>query len=276
MKRDYDKVIRDHYQGVAKDVGLSPSSTMADERTRKLETDAIVSFVGWSLRRRKKVAGIIMDVGCGNGYTLQVLSQRYPRCRFIGVEMSDELRALASERFRGQKNVWIRKGDIRDAEFGGEARVDVVLSQRVLINLLDPVDQKLALENIINTVVAVRGRRPGGSLLFIEAFTSALARLNEARSEFDLSALPPAHHNLYLADDYFLDPRLRPVVAAGLASTNFLSTHYFVTRVLHPMMTRNKPFKRNSEFVRFFTEALQPAVGDYSPLRLCQFERGAG
>jgi len=275
MIRDYDKTIREHYSGVAKQSGLSSTSTMADETVRAMETEAIQGFVEASLARVRAAdparRATIMDVGCGNGYTLSRLAERFPDQDLAGVEQSDDLRALAQSRFEQLPGVRLMAGDIRDPNFAGGVQADVVLCQRVIINLLSLEDQKLALSNILGAA------RPGGALLFIECFTSALDRLNEARFEFGLEPVPPAHHNLYLPDDFFQDPRLRPLRAQGLAEPNFLSTHYYVTRVLHPVFSpKDKPFKRNSEFVRFFTGALRQNVGDYSPLKLLQFEAARG
>src|SRR5262249_3883036 len=146
-------------------------------------------FVSETLRNRNlactREPAIIMDVGCGNGYTLQLLVERFPDQRFIGVEKSNELRSLAQSRFNGRGNVEIVEGDIRVADFGGIASVDVLLCQRVLINLLNENDQISALRNLINVI------QSGGTLLFIEAFSSSLAKLNEARAEFDLGPIPP-------------------------------------------------------------------------------------
>jgi hypothetical protein len=126
----------------------------------------------------------------------------------------------------------------------------------------------------VEAVMPPRDANSGGVLLFIEAFSSSLGRLNEARDEFDLPAIGPAHHNLYLQDDFFNIPTLRTYQSDSFSvRPNFLSTHYFVTRVLHPIFIEDKPFKRNSEFVKFFTQALRQNVGDYSPLKLLAFER---
>ena len=168
----------------------------------------------------------------------------------------------------------IRKGDIRDSDFAPKDSVDILLCQRVLINLLSEEDQKSALGNIINVVASPGITRSGGTLLFIESFSSSLAKLNEARAEFELPAIQPAHHNLYLTDDFFETPQLKTLSTNGhLPPPNFLSTHYFVTRVLHPLYLGNKPLRRNSEFVRFFSAALKENVGDYSPLKVNMFGR---
>ena len=268
MAREYDKTIQQHYKQVAEECGLSSASTMADEITRESESKAILQFVSESLRMRQlNGPAVIMDVGCGNGYTLQRLSEENPEQHFVGIEKSDELRSLAASRFARRGNVKIVEGDVREPDFAEKESVDILLCQRVLINLLNSDDQKSALRNIVDVV------RPGGALLFIEAFSSSLANLNEARTEFELTPIPPAHHNLYLTDDFFEIPQLKPLSSKGLPPPNFLSTHYFVTRVLHPLHLGNKPLKRNSEFVRFFSGALKENVGDYSPLRLHMFEK---
>jgi SAM-dependent methyltransferase len=275
MKKNYDTQIAEHYRGVAETEGLSPTSTMADEITRGKETDAILTFVAAARKKSALDDGrplSIMDIGCGNGYTLEVLANNYPGAILVGVEKSDKLRELALSRFQGNDRVFILEGDIRDENFARDFTADILVCQRVLINLLDIEDQKLALNNIINAVKS--GETARGSLLFIECFANALANLNEARSEFDLAPMNEAHHNLYLPDDFFNTAALIPFdPSAGIPPANFLSTHYYVTRVLHPFFIANKPFKRNSEFVRFFTHALKENIGDYSPLKFCAFEK---
>lgn len=182
---------------------------------------------------------------------------------------------MASSRFNANDRVSILEGDIRDRDFSKGTTADILICQRVLINLLAIEDQKEALSNIVASVKSPSAWRSGGTLLFIESFASPLARLNEARSEFDLPPIPPAHHNLYLPDDFFKLQQLKPFRTDGLLMPpNFLSTHYYVTRVLHAIVTpKNKPFKRNSEFVKFFTDALNQNAGDYSPLKLYIFEK---
>lgn len=276
--QNYDEVISEHYRKIAQEDGLEPTSTMADQVTREKETGAIIDFVGEVLERRRvenlPPSMMIMDVGCGNGYTLGVLSQLYPDQTFIGVEKSHELRALAISRFEEIDNVSIIEGDIREVNFSKGQIADILICQRVLINLLKVEDQKGALENILDAVRAPGRGSAGGALLIIEAFSTSLETLNIAREEFDLPAMMPAHHNLYLEDRFFENPRLTPYPSSDrLPPPNFLSTHYFITRVLHPIFTKDKPFKRNSEFVKFFSQALRENVGDYSPLRLMLFER---
>ena len=268
-EKEYDQIIRKHYQQVAKKDGLSATSTMADTITREKETQATVDYLAHFIANwRVDCTPIILDVGCGNGYTLEILTNYFPDVRFQGIEKSDDLRLLAESRFKGNEGVTILAGDIRDPNFFGGETVDGLICQRVLINLLESEDQKKALENLVRSV------KKGGMLLFFEAFDAALGNLNTARMEFDIPAMEPAHHNLYLAEGFFNHSGLEPYPSVPeLAPANFLSTHYFVTRVLHPIFLQDRPFKRNSEFVKFFTQALKENIGDYAPLKLLAFTR---
>ncbi|MGI9386386.1 MAG: class I SAM-dependent methyltransferase [Methyloligellaceae bacterium] len=275
MLRHYDEEVADHYRTVAEQDGLSPKSTMADEITRAMETEAIVSFVQAALAPTANGATTspsIADIGCGNGYTLGILAKQYPQANFAGIELSNDLRALAETRVQQDQlaNVVIRSGDIREQDFAGPEGFDAAYVQRVLINLMDVADQKDALSNIVAAV------KPGGALLFIEAFTSALENLNDAREEFGLERVPPAHHNLYLEDDFLNHPDLTPLECeAWTIPPNFISTHYFVSRVLAPVLRRPQPFKRNSHLAKFFSEALPPGVGDYCQLKIFAFRKAA-
>ena len=270
---DYDDTILRHYRTVANEAGDQPASTMADERTRQLETELIEDFVRevlhrWRRRGKEDEQLQCVDVGCGNGYTLSVLNQVFPRLKLTGFEYTPELRDIARRRFP-EGTIQILPADVRGPKFAGDMRADILICQRVLINLLDFTDQAAALRHL------VQATNPGGYLLLIEAFQSGLERLNEARAEFDLEAIPPAHHNLYLPDDFFSDQsELHELQDSDVqVARNFLSTHYFVTRVFHPLMLGNRPFKRNSHWVSFFSQALLPNIGDYSPIRAYAFQR---
>lgn len=203
--RTYDELIKEHYDAVAAADGESSASTMADEIIRTKETDAICELVSLvALEHARKLSAnageernslAILDVGCGNGFTLQQLQARFPSHKYVGIEQNASLRNIAATRAN------VQAGDIRDLSSisldGGS--FDIVVCQRVIINIMDTEDQKKALSNIIALA------KPGAALLFIETFRSGLDQLNAARNEFGLSPIPPAIHNLPLPDD-FLSP----------------------------------------------------------------------
>ncbi len=259
-----DSIIREHYANVARKAGLSSSSTMEDALIRKHETEAITHFVDLTT----KGSGSLADVGCGNGYTLGVLAARHPGLALSGYEYTTELLALTRERFEAGPDVRLHAADVREADFCKGEQFDVVIVQRVLINLLDRASQRDALDNIVSAI------RPGGHVLFLECFEEPYADLNEARAELELEPIGPAYHNLCLNEGFFDRPELEPFEHPEWHyAPNHLSTHYFVSRAFEPGLTRGRPFKRNSQVQRFFSMALPPAVGNFAPLLILPFRR---
>lgn len=269
---DYDQIILEHYQKVAQSSGSSPESTMMDSRTRELETKLLTNFLVKAIKHfeangKSASSLVVADFGCGNGYTLDILSQIDSRPSFIGYEFSPSLRAIAKERFKDGR-ADIRPVDIRNSETIGPELIDISITQRVIINLLNKDDQTIARNNLIQAA------SPDGIFMFIECFQSGLDNLNAARQEFELDAIPPAYHNLYLTDDFFKHDGL--IMSEELTSEspkNFLSTHYYVSRVLHPLVLGDKSFTRNSHFVNFMSQSLLQNVGNFSPIRANVFCR---
>jgi hypothetical protein len=77
-----------------------------------------------------------------------------------------------------------------------------------------------------------------------------------------------------LPDDFFQRKDLTPLQLPNFHHpVNELSTHYFVSRVLHDLALSGRPFVRNSNFVRFMSAALPMGIGDYSPLRIYALQK---
>jgi ubiquinone/menaquinone biosynthesis C-methylase UbiE len=255
-----DRLILDHYRQQALEHDLSPSSTMLDQTTREMEVEAILSTV--EHLRRAGAADTLLEVGCGNGYLLEVLRERFPEIRLCGVDYSPDMVGLASS--RRLENCEIKREDVRSLTFPSEA-FDVIVSERCLINLLNASDQGRAVQELHRVL------KPGGHLVLIEAFTDGADNLNRARAELGLSENPIPPHNLWfdkqefvsLVEALFEEPTANG--SAELPPRNFLSSHYFISRVLYPAVTRREVLY-NTEFVRFFR--FLPPEGDYSPIQL--------
>jgi SAM-dependent methyltransferase len=259
MADAHDDVVLDHYREQAHEHGLDPTSTMADQITRQREVDAIVACVAHVLDRAVE-ASDLLEVGCGNGYLLQALRERFPTLRLTGAEWSPDMVELAAG--RALASCEIRREDVRALTFPA-ASFDVVVSERCLINVLDAAEQDDALRELHRVL------KPGGYLVLVEAFVDGAINLNRARDELGLPPIPVPHHNLWFEEARFtsvIEGRLEKVGdTEGVPPGNFLSTHYFISRVLYPSVTRREVLY-NTEFVRFF-EFLPPR-GDYSPIRL--------
>lgn len=249
-----------HYREQAQRLGLSECSTMSDETVRAREVDAIRRYV----ERFRAVAGAtdVLDVGCGNGLMLAVLAEAYPDLRLTGLDYSPDMVELA--RGRGLEGVRIERGDARTLQFD-DASFDVVYTERCLINVQDREGQAAALRELHRVL------RPGGHALLVESFDDAYENLNRARADFELEPIPMPFHNLFFDAEWFAETasRLFEPVAPGalgdetLPPENFLSSHYFISRVVHAALGGRA---RNSDFVRFFS--FLPPIGNYASVQL--------
>jgi len=268
--KPYEKIVMEHYTEVALSEQDSETSTMKNLYVRNKETQSIVDVIS-NVKRNDEFNQkqmVIMDIGCGNGYTLSELKKIWPQDIFVGVEKNDDLRKLANQRLNPM-GIDVISGDVRFLDELSYPLPDVIISQRVIINLLDKEDQNRALEQLKSKI------SHKGVIILIECFNEPLRNLNQARAEFELEKITPSFHNLYLdeADLYekFQD-KFRIYQEAGINS-NFLSGHYYVSRVLHDVMLQGKPFVRNSHFVNVMSEVIPDEIGDYSPIKMYVFQK---
>lgn len=265
---DYVKHVLDHYKQEAARHGTSAASTMWDTTTRESELGAIRSLLA-HLAGEGPFALDLLEIGCGNGVLLDYLSKSIPGFSAKALEFSKDMADLA--RGRDLPRVEIVDGDVRKMPFASKS-FDVVVGERCIINLMDVTHQAEALAEVARVL------KPGGHYICIEAFTDGLSEMNTARDELGLPPIPQAHHNLWFDKDWF-----REVVgkhfsvvdleaSPGLPPSNFLSSHYFVSRVLYPSVSRREPLY-NTSFVKFFR--FLPPIGNFSPIQLFLLRRNA-
>jgi ubiquinone/menaquinone biosynthesis C-methylase UbiE len=207
----------------------------------------------------------VLEIGCGNGYTLNHLRPQFSKYNFTGLDFSEDLLKIA--RSRDLPGINFEQGDVRKLQFDDDS-FDVVYTERCIINLLNWEEQQLALNEMHRVL------RKGGYILFIESFSEGFNNLNKARTELGLDNIPMPHHNLYFEKDVFekfVSHQFDIVEGTDLGADNwneiprnFLSSHYFTARVLHPLLTKGDPFMKNTEFVKFFS--FLPPSGCYSAI----------
>jgi len=258
---NYEDDVKNHYRGQVERVGLSSESTMPDHVVRDREIEAILYSL--SLLGDKNIN--ILEIGCGNGVLLDILHKNgYKNC--VGIDFLEEFVGLARSRKLPFK---IELGDIRSLKFQDES-FDVVISERVIINLKDKAHQFQAFGEIRRVL------RSSGHLVLFEAYEDALDNINEARSEFGLKPIPMAGQNRWFKPgelDEFISGRFQKINEIGgvlLPSENLLSSHYFISRVIHAflieMSGQDVVKERNSHFSKFFGGILPPH-GNYSPVK---------
>ncbi len=254
MATEKDAIVREHYKGVAEKYGASAQSTMEDEVIRNKEIEQILAFVDLV---GKEQSLRIVDLGCGNGYTLGVLTSARPGNKYRGLDASEELLKIARD--RQLPNCEFLHSDARHLTLDDNS-IDAIYTERCLINILDWKQQLDAFREIHRVLI------PGGHYLMIECFTDGLQNNNKAREECGLDSLKEAYHNKYFEKERLFEAidDLFTIVEPSTLASNFLSSHYFIARVLHPLVTKGTAIK-NTEFVKFFS--MLPPFGNYSPIQ---------
>jgi len=111
----------------------------------------------------------IIDLGCSRGDSLAPLIENLPANFFIGLEASKPMFEVASDRFKGLKNVRIYNQDIRTA---GYDYPSVVLSVFTLQFI--PINYR---QEILKTIYD--SLRPGGVFILVEKVLGGTAAINK-------------------------------------------------------------------------------------------------
>lgn len=258
-----EKKSLDHYKKIAQNYGDRPTSTIKDQFIRNSE----VNFIIKELERFKEKVNrnlVVLDVGCGNGYVLSVLSEKFPESQFFGVEFTKELFEIANA--RKLSNVAFLNGDCRDNNFFTQ-KVDIIITERVLINIFNPNERIMAIKNFLSLL------NKGSRYLLIESFVESWENLNKARKEMVLDTIPQSPQNRYIDEEFIGQMReMGFTEIKGVFPPNYLSTYFYLTRIFHHLFRPKGGKKEGSEFVKFFNEVIGPSKGNYSPIQFRVFE----
>jgi len=261
-----DHIILNHYEKLAKSFGEGPHCTMQDQVVRQKE----VQFFTQEIERfckEKDGPAKILDVGCGNGYLLEVLERSFPHCSLGGIEFSPHLFEIAKN--RGLERGLVKQGDCREKNFWPH-KVDVIRTERVIINLLSWEEQFQAFQNIADRL------EEGGLYLMSESFRTPWVQLNKGRKEMLMDEIPISPHNRYLSDKLgaVLD-RIGLKEIEGLWPSNYLSTHFYLSRIFSGAVKPKGGVGKNTLFLEFFNEALPAGIGNFSPILFRVFKKVA-
>lgn len=257
--------IENHYNEQAELYQNSPKSTMPDLFVRNLEIKKIHECIG-KLNIKKDTR--ILEIGCGNGYTITKLSKKFS-CNFVGVDSNHKMIKLALK--RKQKKVKFWKDNILRSNLESNS-FDIVYTERCLINLENEMNQKKAIKEIHRIL------KKEGIFIMMEAFDDGLKELNSARKALGLKKIPPAWHNFYFNKKKLkkiFGGKFRDAVSKSKTKFNyqsFLSSYYFGSRVIYPALIEGKnKIIYNNDFAKFFS--LIPNYGNYSQIQLCEVQK---
>jgi ubiquinone/menaquinone biosynthesis C-methylase UbiE len=187
----------------------------------------------------------ILDVGCGDGEATIEYAKLAKSC--TGLERSNHLRSIAESKATasGLKNINFIKGDVLALK-DVPGTFDVVITQRLLINLLSWEEQMEGIMNVYGKL------KPGGRFVMIENTGDSFLAMNDMRLDVGLQPIPQHWHNRFF--DYkkleaFMEGKFE------LLKTHDLGLYYFLTRVYVPMF---------SSFSGFGSKAVKDPIYEHS------------
>lgn len=222
-KTERQEFIRSNYN---RRDGTDPYATSRDYNARELEIEAVARYLP---------KGDIIDLGCGNGYTLASLMRRSPDRKSIGVDFSEQMIEGAKQLSVGLDSPpEFQCADAVDyIKRTASETCDGVITERFLINLPDQPTQHDVLRNIGRVL------RPGGRLLMCEGSLDGLRALNQLRARLDLEEIPETSVDNVSSirfNDAELEAFVRNEVGMRLLGKFGFSTYFAISRALHPKL----------------------------------------
>lgn len=212
---------------------MPESATFTDDVKAYWEDTSTVSIIDKNLHRLEidTVCGYLRptdhlaDIGCGDGEATVEYAKKVKCC--VGLERSAHLRdlALQAASSSGRPNLLILPGDILDDVVPD--MFDVVVTQRLLINLACWDEQQQAIENIRQML------KPGGRYIMVENTDDGFESLNQMRGSVGLDPIPQHWHNKFF--NYRLLTKFMIQSGFKIVTHHNFSLYYFLTRVYTQM-----------------------------------------
>ena len=211
---------------------LDPYATSRDTQVRELEVSA--------LRRSFTTPGRVLDVGCGNGFTLLSLGETLEGFQLEGVDYVEklvqgaiQLRQDRADRLKSSPEFHCADAleHLRTREAGS---VDYVITARFLQNMPSADVQRDLIAHIYRILA------PGGRFLMCEGSQDGFEALNDVREAVGLDRIPATSADNVSAIR-FEDAAIE-AYATGLGFTLHsklgFSPFFLMARVLHPLLVQ--------------------------------------
>lgn len=189
-----------------------------DRYAKELEMQAIARHVSDGMR--------VLDVGCGDGETLEFLTKKY---HLYAYGMDNSKKMVEAARHKGLVDIF--QCDIRKITKSFGSLFDIIYTQRALINLDSWEEQRQAILDIISLL------KPSGTYVMVECFMEGLQEINELRKMLALPEIKPPWHNRYLN---YRDEVLPFFMEEDLLFdfVSFSGTYYFMSRVVNAYLAK--------------------------------------
>jgi 2-polyprenyl-3-methyl-5-hydroxy-6-metoxy-1,4-benzoquinol methylase len=207
-----------------------------------------LSFILENLPKKKKR---FLDVGCGTGNYIEVLSKQFDYCE--GIDFSEDSVKIAKKKFKNRKNIKIIKKNVLNAEIKG--KFDLINISEVLMYLND-ID--------INTLLAklVKHLSKHGILTIRESVsTNKTVNLDREGGHMTIRR---TKNDLY---SLFKKSKLKVFMDRQNCDYNYV---WMVLRIFSPI----RPLVKNEKFLMFFlNNKLTRDIFFYSALKIVIFTR---
>jgi ubiquinone/menaquinone biosynthesis C-methylase UbiE len=226
-------ILKDHYNK------RSPTdiyATSRDYNLRELEIAAIKQCIVQK--------GCMLDLGCGNGYTLLSLAKELKDFELTGVDFADELVAGAKSLLELNQDSLQSHPEFHCAdavkyiEQVPDHSLDYILTERFLLNMPDESTQHAVVREIY------RALSPGGRFIMCEASNNGFRALNELRAKLGLEIILETSADNISAlrfDDEAVEKFLIEDLGFDLANKLGVSTYFTISRALHPALIAPLP-----------------------------------
>lgn len=219
-RKEKFRIVKDYWNRQGEEYKDSPLATIKDHQFRLLEM--------YFIRDLLNQDDVVIDIGCANGYQTFHYAEKVKK--IIGIDYAEKLIEEANK--AKEKNPFGRKVDfkvgdvlIKDDSLTNSA--DVVICERLLINLPTYEDQETAIKNIHSVL------KPKGKLILSEVTQKGHDKLNELRNIFGLGKIKVHWHNLYIDEDKFI-----PFLSEhfNILSIERFGMYQFISKVIYPLL----------------------------------------
>ena len=217
--KNNDNFIKDFWDNQAEIHKESYKASWGDINAISLEIQAISEYLADDQ--------IVLDAGCGNGYSTFLQSISYDFKKIIGVDFSESMIKFTKD--KEYSDIEFKVGNILNLDFKDDY-FDVAYTTRTLINLPTWEQQIQAFNELY------RVTKPGGKILLSEAFWEPLCKLNSLRLILGLDPLVEHDFNRYLKKEKF--EKLLKDKNLFFINNNFSSVYYFGSRLLRELLTK--------------------------------------
>jgi ubiquinone/menaquinone biosynthesis C-methylase UbiE len=254
--------IRRFWNEQAQAHGEDPQATTPDRWIREVEIASLSEWLSQVPPRAR-----VLDIGCGNGYSVVRLAKRHPQLFFVGADYASAMVEQAQRSLESHPELVsrVRFEEMDVMTLSVDDPFDVAITDRCLINLPSFDDQRRAIARIAGAV------RAGGRYLAIESFQGGQDSLNRQRERIGLPPIPIRWHNCFLdeaafaeacAEFFYVDPPA-PIT----------SSYYLITRCVYAKLCQIAGEEPGYDHPIYEVAAKIPPLGDFGPVKLVAMAR---